>query len=81
MEENKEVENTSVFKKLAEKVIKMIDLKTIITLELITALIYFTNKGVVGNETFIMASGAVITFYFTRKDDKKWLIYTKEGKG
>ena len=47
----------------------LIDLKTIISLMLITTTCYLVITGKVETETFMMLVTAVITYYFTRKKE------------
>jgi hypothetical protein len=64
---------------IKEKIAKLIDLKSIITLSLITTLDILIIKGCkLDNNLFLLFSNIttmVVTFYFTKKAEEK-----KEGK-
>lgn len=55
---------------MKEKIAKLIDLKSIITILMITALIAGWFKGMVTGEQFIPLVTMIITFYFAKKDSK-----------
>lgn len=52
---------------MKEKLIKLVDLKSIITLALTIALIIFTYIGIIPNELFITVTSSVFTYFFTKK--------------
>ncbi len=54
---------------MKDKIAKLIDLKSIITLILTVALVVFTYLKILDNETFIMAVSAVFTYFFTRRKE------------
>ena len=54
---------------MKEKLAKLVDLKSIITFMVIVAMIVFTYLGIIGPELFVTTTGAVATYYFTRKRD------------
>lgn len=56
---------------MKEKIKKLIDLKSIITISLTFAMVFFTWKGIIPNELFVTTTSAVFTFYFTRKNDSE----------
>lgn len=62
-------------KLLWEKICKLIDLKSIITISLIFTLEYLIIKGAkLEDQMFLLFSNIVtmvVTFYFAKKDDKK----------
>lgn len=49
---------------MKEKIIKLIDVKTIITLGLLSVFIYLSLKGAVGEETVTNIFMMVVSFYF-----------------
>lgn len=53
---------------MKEKIIKLIDLKTIITLALTVALVWGFVIGKVETKDFLVYVAMVFTFYFTKKD-------------
>ena len=57
--------------KIKDKIAKLIDLKSIITIAITGALIYgfVTNK--IDAEQFMTIATMIFTFYFAKKDDKK----------
>lgn len=55
-------------KQLLEKICKLIDLKSIITLALTICLIYGFVIGRIEAKDFLMYVAMVFTFYFTKKD-------------
>ena len=57
--------------KLLNKIIKLIDLKTIITLMFSVALLLFTYLQIIGNELFIASAGSIFTYYFNKDLKKK----------
>ena len=59
---------------MKDKIIKLIDLKSIITVALVVALIWGFVVGKVETKDFLVYVSIVITFYFAKKDkneDKK----------
>lgn len=56
---------------MKEKIIKLIDLKSIITLLMTVALVigFFMNK--ISTEVFIPFASMVFTFYFTKKKESE----------
>ena len=58
---------------MKKALVKLIDLKSIITLIFTVFIMIFTYKGIVGPELFIAEGTAVFTYYFTKKatDDKE----------
>lgn len=62
-------------KLILEKIAKLIDLKSIITLSLIATMEILIIKGLkLDNDLFLLFSNIttmVVTFYFTKKDDIK----------
>lgn len=60
--------------KIRERIAKLIDLKSIITLLIVGALIYGFVIKVINAEQFMMVATMILTFYFGKKDkneDKK----------
>lgn len=57
-------------KLVAEKFAKLIDLKSIITIIMVGALVSGFSKGVISANEFIPLVTMILTFYFARKDDK-----------
>ena len=53
---------------MKEKIIKLIDLKTIITISITACLIYGFIVGKVNTEQFMTIATMVFTFYFSKKD-------------
>lgn len=58
-------------KLVLEKIAKLIDLKSIITLTLAITLIYGFAAGKIDGKDFLVYVTMVFTFYFAKKDDKK----------
>ena len=57
--------------KLITNIAELFKVKTIITLMVISASTYGFIKGLVTGELYATYVGAIITYYFTRKEDKK----------
>lgn len=57
-------------KQLFDKLIKLIDLKSIITLTLAITLVWGFVSGKVETKDFLVYVTMVFTFYFAKKDDK-----------
>lgn len=57
--------------KIRERLAKLIDLKSIITLALTTALIWGFIVGKVDGKEFLVYVTMVLTFYFAKKDSKE----------
>ena len=53
---------------MKEKLIKLIDLKSIITIMMAITLVIGFFKGMVGADVFIPFATMTFTFYFTKKD-------------
>ena len=58
-------------KLIVEKIAKLIDLKSIITLALTITLIYGFIANKIDGKDFLVYVTLVLTFYFAKKDDKK----------
>ena len=58
-------------KLILEKIAKLIDLKSIITLALTITLIYGFIAGKIDGKDFLVYVTLVLTFYFAKKDDSK----------
>lgn len=58
-------------KLVLEKIAKLIDLKSIITLALAITLIYGFAAGKIDGKDFLVYVTMVFTFYFAKKDDGK----------
>ena len=58
-------------KLIVEKIAKLIDLKSMITLSLTIALIWGFVVGKVETKDFLMYVAIVFTFYFNKKDERK----------
>lgn len=56
---------------MKEKIIKLIDLKSIITLCMAVALIVGFFMGRISTEVFIPFASMVFTYYFTRKKESE----------
>lgn len=56
---------------ILEKIAKLIDLKSIITLALAVTLIYGFVASKIDGKDFLVYVTMVFTFYFAKKDDKK----------
>ena len=56
---------------MKNKIIKLIDLKSIITVALVGALIWGFVVGKVEAKDFLVYVSIVITFYFAKKDNKE----------
>lgn len=56
---------------MKDKIKKLIDLKSIITLMLTLSMIAFTYLGIISNELFTTVTASVFTFYFTKKNNKE----------
>jgi hypothetical protein len=50
--------------------IELLKVKTIITLIIITVMSHLALTGIIAPETFMTVAGAVVTYYFTRREDK-----------
>lgn len=57
--------------KIRERIAKLIDLKSIITLLIVGALIYGFVIKVINAEQFMMVATMILTFYFGKKDKNK----------
>jgi len=57
-------------KKLLNNVADLVKLKTIITMEVLTALTIGFLNGMVPVEVYVSIATAIVTYYFTRKEDK-----------
>lgn len=57
---------------MKEKIIKLIDLKSIITLMMSVALIIGFFMGKITTEVFIPFASMVFTFYFTKKGSEEY---------
>ena len=57
--------------KIKERIAKLIDLKSIITLLIVDALIYGFVIKVINAEQFMMVATMILTFYFGKKDKNK----------
>lgn len=58
-------------KQLLDKITKLIDLKSIVTLALAITLIYGFVVNKIDSKDFLVYVTMVFTFYFAKKDDKK----------
>lgn len=58
-------------KELLNKICKLIDLKSIITMSITGCLIYGFIVNKVNNEQFMTIATMIFTFYFAKKDDTK----------
>ena len=58
-------------KLIVEKIAKLIDLKSIITLALAITLIYGFIAGKIDGKDFLVYVTMVFTFYFAKKDERK----------
>lgn len=56
---------------MKDKIIKLIDLKSIITVALVVALIWGFIVGKVETKDFLVYVSIVITFYFAKKDKEE----------
>jgi hypothetical protein len=56
---------------MKEKLIKLIDLKSIITILMAITLVVGFFKGMISAEVFIPFATMTFTFYFTKKDSDK----------
>jgi hypothetical protein len=56
---------------MKEKLIKLIDLKSIITIAMAITLVVGFFKGLISAEVFIPFATMTFTFYFTKKDSDK----------
>lgn len=52
---------------IKKNLIKLIDLKSIITIIVVIGMVIFTGLGIIGPDLFIGTAGSVFTFYFTKK--------------
>lgn len=55
---------------MKEKLIKLIDLKSIITITMAIALVIGFFKGMISTEVFIPFASMTFTFYFSRKKEE-----------
>ena len=56
---------------MKNKLIKLLDLKSILTVIVVVAMIIFTAKGIIGNEVFITTAGMVVAYYFSKTQKKE----------
>ena len=56
---------------MKDKITKLIDLKSIITLIIAIAMVIFTAKGIISSEMFVSVGTAVFTYFFTKKSNKE----------
>jgi hypothetical protein len=54
--------------KISERIAKLIDLKSILSLAVIGALIYLAVVDKIPSEAFIAIASSIVTYYFTRKN-------------
>ena len=55
---------------MKDKLIKLIDLKSIITILLIGVFCFLTVKGDISSDEFIPIVTMILTFYFVKKSDE-----------
>lgn len=54
---------------MKDKLCNLIDLKSIITIIICIAMVWFTAIGVIGNEMFIAVGTSIFTYFFTKKKE------------
>ena len=55
---------------LSHALIELLKVKTLITLAIIGVMSYLAMTGAIAPETFMTVGSAVVTYYFTRREDK-----------
>lgn len=56
---------------MKEKIAKLIDLKSIVTLIVCVFLCIFTWKGIINSEVFAGISSSIFTYFFTKKSSSE----------
>lgn len=59
------------FEQLLKNIANLFKVKTILSISVILTICILTFKGIVSVGEFIGIASAVITYYFTKKDDKE----------
>ena len=59
------------FKQLLINIANLFKVKTILSLGVITTMCILTIKNIISVESFMAITSAIITYYFTRKNDEK----------
>ncbi len=59
---------------MLDKISKLIDLKSIITLLFTFTFIFITIKGTINAEQFLMSFTTILIFYFTKKEKNDWKL-------
>lgn len=59
------------FEQLLKNIANLFKVKTILSISVILTICILTFKGIVSVEAFMGIASAVITYYFTKKDDKE----------
>lgn len=59
------------FKQLLINIANLFKVKTILSLAVIVTICILTFRNIVSVEAFMGIASAIITYYFTRKDDKE----------
>lgn len=60
----------TVFKILLTNIANLFKVKTILSLAVILTTCILTFKGVISVEAFMAIAGSIITYYFTKKEEK-----------
>lgn len=62
---------SKAFEQLLKNIANLFKVKTILSISVILTICILTFKGIVSVEAFMSIAGAVITYYFTKKNDKE----------
>ena len=56
--------------KLVERIVKLLDVKTIITFGIIGTVIYLAVRGTIDSQNMVLFAGIVMTYFFTKDNNK-----------
>ena len=56
--------------KLVERIIRLLDVKTLITFGIIGTVIYLAIKGAIDSQNMVLFAGIVMTYFFTKDNNK-----------
>jgi len=59
-----------VSNKLVERIVKLLDVKTIITFGIIGTVIYLAVRGTIDSQNMVLFAGIVMTYFFTKDNNK-----------
>lgn len=56
---------------LKEAIIELLKVKSIVTVAIIGTMVYMSVLGMIEPATFMTVAGSVVTYYFTKREDKR----------